>query len=203
MLNKSLLIAVLSLTPLSVTSGPALAQEPPLHIGTLMRQLLDEKSAPAAQQPWLEYRSAEGGYRVELPAPPTSQTQHIPLADGSNARAMMSESLKGPLAFLASHIAYPAGYLHEDRQRVLESVRNSQLKTRTLVREQRVAVSGVAGLEYVMAAQGSFTVIRSTLVGDRLYQLVVSGGRDANVDKDPDVRRFFASFKLASNLGLP
>lgn len=195
MLNKSLLIAVLSLTPIA-----AVAQAPATPGGSLLAQLLGEQ---AAVRQWIEYRSAEGGYRVEMPSAPNVKPNPIGLPDGRLAPMTLVDSSKGPLAFLSSHIVYPEGYLHPDRQRVLESVRNGSAKGKTLVRERRLLVSGLPGLEYVVISEGVYNVVRSTLVGDRLYQLVVSGGSDADFDKEPDVQRFLNSFKLASGFSLP
>ena len=192
MLNRSLLIAMLSLTPIC-----AFAQAPG---GSLLAQLLGEQ---AAVRQWIEYRSAEGGYRVEMPSPPDVKPTPLQLADGRSAAMTLVDSSKGALAFLSSHIVYPAGYLHADRQRVLESVRKGSAKGKTLVRERRLQVSGLPGLEYVVISEGVYNVVRSTLVGDRLYQVVVSGGQEAGFDQAPDVQRFLNSFKLASSFSLP
>lgn len=195
MLNKSLLIAVLSVAPIA-----AFAQAPAIPGGSLLAQLLGEQ---AAARPWIEYRSPDGGYRVEMPASPNSESKPIALPDGRSAPMTLVDSSKGSLAFLSSHIVYPSGYLHPDRQRVLESVRNGSARGKPLVRERRLLVSGLPGLEYVVISEGVYNVVRSTLVGDRLYQVVVSGGRDADFDKAPDVQRFLNSFKLASGFSLP
>ena len=194
MLNRSLLIAVLSLTPIAAS-----AQAPAVPGGSLLAQLLGER---AAAQRWIEHRSAEGGYRIEMPGALKASSEPRELVDGRSTTIATVEAIKGAMKFQASHAAFPAGYLPADRWRVLERMRDGTIEDGTLVRQRRLSMSGLPGLEYVMLDEGRYAVLRGTVVGDVVYHIGVFGGRNADVDKDPDVRRFLDSFTLASSFSL-
>lgn len=175
MLKKSLLIALLSLAPAFASAQTA----PP----------------PAAPRQWITCITLEGGYKVDMPGLAASRTEKIELKGGRTATHTVTELEQGGLAFFASHLDYPKGYLSPDRQAVLNSLRDGKLAGRKLVRERAL---DERGREYVVFGDGMYLVVRTILIGDRLYQAIAAGGRTADFDKDPAVRRFLDSFMIGA-----
>lgn len=175
MLKKSLLIALVSLAP-----ALASAQTAP---------------QPAAPRQWITCITLEGGYRIDMPGLAASRTEKIELKGGRTATLVVSELEQGNLAFLASHIDYPKDYLAADSQAVLNSVRDAKFAGKKLVRERAL---DARGREYLVFDEGMYLVVRMILVGDRLYQAIAAGGRTADFDKDPAIRRFLDSFMVGA-----
>lgn len=176
MLKRRFFVAVLALAPL-----PACAQA----------------------QRWIEHRSAGGSYRVEMPEEPETTSDLVELTDGSSGTMTMASAYEGQLMFASTHTVFPAGYLAPDGQGELEQVRDGMAKSGVLVRERRLAVSGLPGLEYVLFSHGAYSVERTIVVGDCVYQVGVFNSSDADIDQDPDVRRFLDSFRLVPGPRLP
>lgn len=193
MLSKSIVIAVLSLA-----SVDAFAQGQPAPAKPFW--LEPTSGREVAVQRWVHYQSDEGGYRIEMPTMPAVRRDPVELSDGRRTSALFANSRKGDVEFVVRVTDYPAGYLDSNPEHVLDEMRDLQSANKTLVRETRlVSSTGQPGREYVIADNGTYFAVRTLLIGNRLYLLVTAGGRNANMDKDPDVRRFLDSFQFAVN----
>jgi len=101
-------------------------------------------------------------------------------------------------SFFVNYADYPARLIDGMTEgQVLEKMRDRSANGNTLLRDKPIAIAGHPGREYVIAkTDGNYTVvIRSTLVGHRLYQVVCATPGKIE-PTSPDVKRFLDSFAL-------
>jgi len=195
-----MLKSIVTLVALVSIGGSALALSG--KAGTFLRQVIGTQSP--AEQRWVEYRSPEGGYRVEMPGAPTLAAAPIESKDGRKVTNYYAGLRKGALEFIATHTNFPSGHLHPNRELVLDAMHSGMATGRMLVNERRLAVSGLPGRQgVVVLATGEYCILRVTVAGDSTYQVMACGGASADMDQEPDVKRFLDSFQLLPQVGSP
>jgi hypothetical protein len=150
----------------------------------------------AQAQIWTEFEPEGGRYRVLMPGTPQLSTAPISLGDGSAVQMYQAVVDAGEVAYLSTHVDYPATMIRQSSgETLLNNVRDGSAKGHTLVREKRLTIAGHPGREYMITqATGIVLVTRSFLVDNRLYQIIVAGR--SGVEQDPDTAKFLESFTL-------
>lgn len=145
---------------------------------------------------WVEYKPAEGRYRVEMPAAPRATTVPVPIGAGATVPMAEASAVIDRVAYVASYVDYPASVTKNAAPDViLTQVRNGSAAGNTWRDEKKLQLGRSEGREYtVVRADGSVAVMRAYWVRGRLYQLVVDGKQ--GVETAADTRRFLESFSL-------
>ena len=154
-------------------------------------------SFSAEAQTWTTYTSEAGRFQIDMPGTPKVSTALANLKDGSTPPVTVAAVEVGGAIYVASYGDYPAkSFDGVVAARTLEQVRDGTARGHTLLRDKPIMVAGHPGREYVIARTSNYTfVIRSTLVGLRLYQLIyAAAGRTEPAS--PGVKRFLDSFAL-------
>ena len=147
-------------------------------------------------QPWNEYKPEGGRYRVEMPGIPKVTTVPVPTGGGSSVSMTEATAVAGRVAYIASYVDYPASVTKGAAANIiLSQVRNGSAAGNTVRDEKKLQLGRAEGLEYaVVQANGNVAVTRVYWSRGRLFQLVVDGRAD--VEKQPETRRFLESFAL-------
>lgn len=152
----------------------------------------------AQAQAWSEHRPQGGKYAVQMPGTPNTGSQPVPLPDGRSV-LMYQGSIETPnAAYVATFVDYPADVISRaPADTHLDNARDGTAKGHTLRSEKRLTIAQNPGREYIVArSDGLVMVVRSFMVGNRLYQLIVVGR--AGVDQNPDTAKFLESFRLVA-----
>lgn len=146
---------------------------------------------------WVEFRPQGAHYRVLMPGKPEVETISLPLGDGRTIQMHQAALEKDKASFFTSHVDYPQDMINSaPPDQLLANVRDGSAKGHKLLSDKRVTMAGKPGREYVIlrSEEPVYTLTRSVLVGNRLFQLLVVS-RDG-VDKNPDIVKFVESFEL-------
>jgi predicted Zn finger-like uncharacterized protein len=148
---------------------------------------------------WRTHESAEGGFRVELPAAPRGDIARLARANPDpNVRAEGTILWGRFEEFAVCYADRPAGPAAQDDEAVLKEIIDQVPQTMPgarVVRHEPIVVSGCPGVEAVVEGGGVRScLLRAVLAGPRLY-VVIAGGRFADRD-NPRVRRFVESFEV-------
>jgi hypothetical protein len=150
----------------------------------------------AAAQTWTTYTSVAGHFQIDMPGMPQLSATPVKIMDGNTVVNYWGRLVVGPVAYYVSYGDYPARWFGLIGPEALEQVRDGSARGRTLVRDQPMTVAGGPGREYVVATSDrTISVVRSTLLGTRLYQVVYATMGQIE-PTTPDVRRFLDSFAL-------
>lgn len=154
-------------------------------------------TAGVAAQGWSEYRSAEGGYRVDMPGTPELEMDPIEMQD---QQVPMMQAIVGlpEATYLAAYMDFPAGMIRGlPPQKVLENARDGAADGFELRSDRALTVADKPAREFVIEQpEGVILVMRAVLVGERLYQMVVVTIPPGGTADRPDTRRFIDSFTL-------
>jgi hypothetical protein len=149
---------------------------------------------PAAH--WQEYKSAEGGFRVEMPAKPMEDVKNLPSAPNHKMYAMNVNFGAGGMLAVASDLAADRA---ADPEKLLDFARDTALKSMNAaaVNEKKEMLGRFPArrLDYAMSS-GFGGTMRLVISGNRLYQVNVIG--PAGYAATPEARRFLDSFALTS-----
>jgi hypothetical protein len=155
--------------------------------------------APAwAQNPWVEYRPAGEGFRVEFPGRPTvTQEDAAGSRYGRTKRTTASFELPSGLIFYASYIAYPSGTASSEPEKVLDTERLGRTAVGDLRNEQRFKFKGYPAQREVVDWHGprpQVIIAQDVLRGDQLYSVYIflAPGKESH----PGLQRFIDSFDL-------
>jgi hypothetical protein len=143
-------------------------------------------------QRWIEYKPAEGRYRVEMPAAPRAATVPVPIGGGATVPMAEASAVVDRVAY----VDYPASVTKNAAPDViLTQVRNGSAAGNTWRDEKKLQLGRSEGREYVVVrSDGGVVVTRAYWVRGRLYQLVVDGKQ--GVETAADTKRFLESFSL-------
>lgn len=150
---------------------------------------------PLITQTWTAFVSAAGGYRIQFPGQPDDQVDHPEAPDHMHQSGVKTSN---NLVFIVSYLDLPASSpqpgLQTLRPLLLKMVSNLQL-----ISERESPLGESPGLELRMKSPiNEDFVIRSFLVGTRMYHLLV-GGAAADVARSPAaISRFLDSFALTA-----
>ncbi len=167
------------------------------HTAWCLGLVLALVGAPGAQaQTWSEFRPEGGRYLVLMPGAPQTGAQPVALPDGRSVQ-MYQGSIETPnAAYVATFVDYPADVISRaPPDKHLDNARDGTTKGHTMRNEKRLTIAQNPGREYVVVrGDGLVMVVRSFIVGNRLYQLIVVGR--PGVDQHPDTAKFLESFRL-------
>ena len=148
-------------------------------------------------QPWQPYISNEGGFSVDLPLPPSEETESIALG-GTEFEWKLIEGRN----FTAPNDSYSVGYtdvLSEDLQAGADALLNrvgtnliERWRAQNVVESGReISLDGNPGRSFVGTTNdGQIIAVRFYLVGQRMYGVGVLSDNIANIN------RFLDSFEV-------
>jgi hypothetical protein len=168
-------------------------------LSSLLALLLVNVDLPATAwaQTWTTYKSEAGRYRIDMPGTPRLSAPLITLEDGSTVPNNQAAVDAGPIGYVVTYIDYPGNSLPDQAaSRILRRARDGSANGHRLLRDKPITIAGNPGREYVIARTTNFTlVVRSTLVDNRLYQMIYAAPGQTE-PTSPDVQRFLDSFAL-------
>jgi len=159
-------------------------------------------SADPAPANWQEYRSAGGGFKVEMPGEPDT----IENSFGTQGQMMhglaLSRDKSGGLqagAMLATASDLVGERKPEDSEKNLDAVRDTAMKTMDakLLRETRETIGNHPARRIDYAGNGYFGTLLIVLAERRMYQVNAMGPEGYSAG--PEAKRFLASFALTGN----
>lgn len=150
----------------------------------------------AAAEAWREYTPDGGGYRIDMPGPPTVRTVPVPTAAGTSIPMIEATVRTANAAYAASYVDYPKSITRgASTEALLDNVRDGTSAGQTLRDEKSLMMGRSRGREYVVVkSDGTVAVSRIYWVGGRLYQLLVAGR--PGIEIQPGTRRFLESFEI-------
>jgi hypothetical protein len=143
-------------------------------------------SAPAAAQkePKLtDFKSEKGGYQVKLPGTPKEDTKKV--GDEKIPVTTARVEASSGAVYAASFAVYPKSYQNVPAKTILDGVRDGLKGTDGKLDEEEkelVLESGgekYPGREVVVKAGRNYVRARVYLVGTTLYQVMVTGSKEA------------------------
>jgi hypothetical protein len=158
--------------------------------------LLLAASFGAQAQTWSTYQSEPGRFQVEMPGTPELSSKPIAI-NGTDIPLYMVTVDLGSVSYLVSYIDYPSSvFANLSKEQALLNVRDGSAKGHNLLRDKEITIAGYPAREYAIARNdNTIVVLRSTIVGVRLYQFVYAVGGQTE-PTSPDARRFLNSFAL-------
>ncbi len=145
------------------------------------------------------FKSLEGRFSVQMPGEPKYKAQKLP-GTNTTQHQFLYESKDGRVAHLVAYQidANLAGLSKKQKQAVMIEARDAVPKAFTgkLLADKEIDLDGHPGREFKITIPQLKAEYRSRMciVGDRLYQVVLVGGREITESKEADA--FLNSFKL-------
>ncbi len=151
------------------------------------------------QPNWRTHQSAQGGFKVDLPATPRNNPQL------RGVKPELNMKVEGVLLWSRGEeysVAY-ADILQRNQRRdqdeklLDESVKEieSSPECRRVVRNERLTVSGFPARELELVGKDGGTYVLRMVVADSRYYMVIGGGRSVRPGNE-NVRRFLNSFEV-------
>jgi hypothetical protein len=158
--------------------------------------------APAQPDDWQTVVAPDLRCRIEMPAP-AEKSEAGEKEKGNLAPRLSWESKRGEQIFDFDYVDYETGwYSSKDTRQMARDLGRGEaekafpLAKYTYVRDEAVTLGGWDGYALdIQDAAGASVMMRTYIVRDRLYRLLVTAGADAR-SRD-DARRFVESFKVA------
>jgi len=145
----------------------------------------------AATQP---YVSVAGRFSVAFPGSPAHSTQPVPLAGTDTTTLHQFAVEDGGSKYLVLYNDYPAQYVPEDAQALLEKIRDGIAGKASLASDRVVEVDGAPGRLFTFTDDSGATVtVLDLLNGQRLYQVMVAPGAGSSATQAAE---FLASFHI-------
>jgi hypothetical protein len=148
-----------------------------------------------------EYTSEAGRYRAKFPEKPRSETKDLSTGPGGRVIPTLTDKAEGPRdAVYAVTIAdYPESFRDVPEKAILDGVRDGLKATDGRVTEDNEITVGsgetkLAGRELRIEAGRNTVRARLFLSGTRLYQVMVTGSK--NAVNGPTADEFLRSFEL-------
>ena len=153
-----------------------------------------------ADDPWKEYTSRAGKFKVLLPGTPKVQEINEKAGDGSDVKITNYRTqAAGGLTVIVATSDFAEQYAKVPADKILDNAREGALtRSRgTLVREKKLRLGDHPGREYVIRFPKEQGVIRARayLVGARQYSLLVAG-KDEKAVTSREANAFMESLKL-------
>ena len=151
------------------------------------------KAEPAAD--WKEIKSAECGFRVQMPAEPRTLLEKT--EQGVEIRRFVVADPQTELNFIVAHYRLTDKMLKEKPklEERLEFLREGTVAGHKLVSQKPLQTPGGAGEELELrTSQGATMLVRQYAVGESMYQCGVGGAPDKVRAQTKSVRRFLDSF---------
>jgi hypothetical protein len=160
-------------------------------------------TAHADEDKWETHTSKEGKYSVSFPGKPTVPAPDKPDSPVGELTVYKAQftTAKGDQTYLVLYNDYPeAALAGTDKEAFLDGVRDGTQKTvgGKVASDKKITLGEkkYPGRDFLIE-KGSEPAYhaRAYIVGNRLYQLVIMGPKDAATGKDAD--KFLDSFKLS------
>ncbi len=147
--------------------------------------LLLAAAAASGQGDWKEFTWKEGKCSVRLPGTPTVKKDSLQLAQGESVYVIL-------------YVDTPGMSKADDKllKKIFDSARDELVKTLKgkLVGDTPIKLGKAPGREVRIEAESPKSYrTRLYQVGDRYYQLILMGSKEATASKDAE--KFFGSFK--------
>ena len=144
-----------------------------------------------------EHTSEAGRYRAKFPGKPEQSAKD--LSTGKQVVRVVTERSSGPrdLVFAVTYTDYPESYRDVPPKDILNGVRDGlKGKDGRVMLDEELEAAGDARAARKLRVDAGRNAVRANvyLVGSRLYQVMVTGPRDA-IDH-PAVGEFLASFEV-------
>jgi hypothetical protein len=149
---------------------------------------------PRPTADWQEYKSAKGGFRVEMPGKPAEDVKDLPSAPNMKLYAMMLSYNGGGLLAFASDLA-PMDVAKAEQ--VLDVSRDTAVKSMgaTASNEKREMVGKYPARRFDYSSPNGYRGTMRIVLGDkRLYQINAIGPGDFS--SSPEAKRFIESFGI-------
>jgi hypothetical protein len=155
-------------------------------------------SITAADPPaWKEFVSKEGKFKVLMPGTPKESEAETESDFGKGVLHMNSLAASG-MMFAANYSDFPTEVKKVPLKQIYDSSRDGAVANMEgkLAKEKDIKLGDHPGREVLIDVAGGKRLFRARvyLVGQRLYQVVVFGTKEAATSKDAD--KFLDSFKL-------
>jgi len=151
---------------------------------------------------WTEFKSEEGGFSILVPSTPTEETQTQETELG-NIDVHMFTSEEEDVAYMVGYNLLPAAILEvSSPDPMLDGACNGQVSSTggTEVSRKEITLGTYPGRELEIRVEDTSGIktlhTYIYLVEDKLYQILVVGGKDQSTA--PDTIKFLDSFKLLS-----
>ena len=155
---------------------------------------------PKADPPKLDfqkYTSAAGKFTVLFPGKPKEQVQEIDTKGGKLKVVTTTVDPAPNLIYVVSVNDYPEDVAKTEPQALLKGVRDGNKgEDGKIVKDEEITLGKdkVPGREILIAKKTLYYRARLYLAGNRLYQLIVAGPKEAVTSKEAD--KFLDSFAL-------
>lgn len=157
---------------------------------------------------WQEFRSAAGGYTVELPAAPRPDMaefakQHGPVPPGVTHEGTVLVGRLEEYSIVFTDLDPNVRATNTDAEildSALKGLRDDDPPA-TVRASRPVTVSGCAALEVELEAEGQEVLVRIVVARTRLYTVI--GGGPLTKRGEPRIRRFIDSFRVTDPRFLP
>jgi|KBSMisStandDraft_5_1062788.scaffolds.fasta_scaffold328003_1 hypothetical protein len=150
---------------------------------------------------WKEFQSAENGFKVEFPKPPTRSLDETKVPNRIGPSVEFDTELPST-SFLVKigEFLNSAPSAETELTALYDDIRNSVAEGMhaKVLREQRVTASGKVGRDVELAVDGHYVKYRMFFVGSRFYQLIISTNSEfaADTSVQKSMNRFMDSFQL-------
>ncbi len=152
--------------------------------------------------PWEVVTSKEGGFTVEMPAPPKIKKSKTRGQPGSSVDILMIGCETEDGTYLALRVAYPTAVVKGAEDHLLDAERDALVKewNGRLIGEKKLRGDGIIGREYTIRAnlpEGAGVVmlrVRQYAAGKAVYIVAVMSASDAELPDDTG--RFLSSLAI-------
>jgi hypothetical protein len=183
----------------------------PISIFMLISILFHSCSYSSKEAEWTVYNSDEGGFQVEFPGELIHQNQTVgPLQLNIVACDCQKKINSSNFVYMVNHTVYPESFFKDFTEENFQDffyglinnyVNNQSNMTNTLMDSKVIDFNGYEGREARVAANNdkaiSISTVKWILKENMLYVLIVT--TDAKKEPNPDIKRFFDSFKFLNN----
>lgn len=160
-------------------------------IGALLLVAFAGASQPALAQ-WAEFRPEGVGYSVEMPGAWTLTAEDIK-TPGGTLKAHKASVNGDQKVYMTMYIRYP----DDSRPASLDSAGAVAGVKGKLRKEEQLTVNDVPARQIIVDAPNGIVIVGRYLIMDNtLIQALVAGL--ANIENEPDTKRFLGSLKLVS-----
>ncbi|MGI9119957.1 MAG: hypothetical protein ACR2G7_07545 [Acidimicrobiales bacterium] len=152
-------------------------------------------AAVPTTQAWVDFRSDEGRFRIQMPEQPERSQQEVAVGDISLTLVLFTAMVTDSAAYDVGYVDYPESIAEADPAVVLDGVVQGAAKqvSGTVTSNVPTTANGSPAVDYVVAVQGGQVQARAILIANRFYIL-----QHAAEKPDPDAfGRLVASFELA------
>ena len=145
---------------------------------------------------WVDFESAEGGFRVELPLEPVRQEQTVQSDVGPLQAVLFAATPDATSSYSVAYTDYPEAVLQVEPEAVLDgAVQGAAANVSGTVQSStKLTAEGFPAVDYVINVEGGQLQARGMLVDRRIYLLQRAGAQP----DEAGFRRLVDSFELVN-----